>query len=128
MKSFQYGNATTADLWAAWEEASGQPISMLMGQWTKQMGFPVVEVTSAKPAADGTVALQLKQEWFLADGSAVATADAKTWTVPLFIRASGAAADEPMRLMDGSTFSCSVAGDGAWVKLNAAQEVPMRVK
>jgi len=128
MKSFQYGNATTADLWAAWEEASGQPISSLMGQWTKQMGFPVVEVKSAKAAADGSVALELSQEWFLADGSPVAAADAKTWTVPLFIRAAGADAEEPMRLMDGATYSCTVAGDGAWVKLNASQEVPMRVK
>lgn len=37
-----YGNAATADLWAALEAASGKPVSKIMGAWTSQPGHPVV--------------------------------------------------------------------------------------
>ena len=42
MTAFKFGNATTDDLWSAWEAASGKPIKEMMGQWTKQMGFPLI--------------------------------------------------------------------------------------
>lgn len=42
----QYKNTFTEDLWAALEEASKKPVGDVMSTWTKQMGFPVVEVTS----------------------------------------------------------------------------------
>lgn len=41
---FQYKNTFTEDLWAALEEASNKPVGAVMSTWTKQMGFPVVEV------------------------------------------------------------------------------------
>ena len=44
MNEFKYGNATTGDLWKAWELASGKPVTDMMGQWTTQMGFPLLEV------------------------------------------------------------------------------------
>ena len=54
MKEFQYGNATTDDLWAAWEKASGKPVRDMMNNWTKQTGFPVLELE--KVEADGSLA------------------------------------------------------------------------
>lgn len=42
--SFQYKNTFTEDLWAALEEASNKPVGAVMSTWTKQMGFPVVQV------------------------------------------------------------------------------------
>lgn len=42
----QYKNTFTEDLWAALEEASKKPVGDVMSTWTKQMGFPVVKVTS----------------------------------------------------------------------------------
>lgn len=41
---FQYKNTFTEDLWAALEEASNKPVGAVMSTWTKQMGFPVVQV------------------------------------------------------------------------------------
>lgn len=41
---FQYKNTFTEDLWAALEEASYKPVGAVMSTWTKQMGFPVVQV------------------------------------------------------------------------------------
>ena len=139
METFKYGNATTDDLWAAWEASSGQPVKSLMGLWTKQMGFPLLELVSlegAKP--DGSVTLQLKQRWFVADGSAVAPSEAKTWSVPLFAQtsASGGVVSD-MEIMTSASHALSLpaappggggGGPVTWVKLNAGQHVPLRVK
>jgi puromycin-sensitive aminopeptidase len=46
MQRHQYGNTTTQDLWRAWEDVSGQPISSIMNNWTKQMGYPLIRVTN----------------------------------------------------------------------------------
>jgi len=40
----QYTNAITQDLWKAWEEASGKPVSEMMTNWTFEVGYPYVTV------------------------------------------------------------------------------------
>lgn len=45
LKTYEYKNARTQDLWNALEEASKEPIGELMATWTKQMGFPVINVS-----------------------------------------------------------------------------------
>lgn len=59
MKRHAYGNTTTADLWTALEEVSGQPVRAFAAGWTEQPGFPVV---TARPAEEGR--LELSQERF----------------------------------------------------------------
>lgn len=44
MKEYAYKNATTKDLWRHLEHASGKPVSVVMGAWTRQAGFPLIEV------------------------------------------------------------------------------------
>ena len=58
----RYGNATTDDLWSAWEKASGQPITEMMSQWTTQLGFPLLELKSATASGPDLV-LALEQSW-----------------------------------------------------------------
>src|SRR5438067_7597310 len=41
----KYSNSTTADLWNALSESSGQPIAEIAAGWTEQPGFPMVKVT-----------------------------------------------------------------------------------
>ena len=56
---FRYGNTVTTDLWNALEEASGQPVTAMMGSWTRHPGFPVIslgeggEVTQRRCFASG---------------------------------------------------------------------------
>lgn len=40
----KYGNTTTSDLWAALLAASGEDVVKVMDVWTKQVGYPVVQV------------------------------------------------------------------------------------
>ncbi|KMZ74038.1 hypothetical protein ZOSMA_136G00020 [Zostera marina] len=44
IKRFACSNARTEDLWQVLEEESGEPVKMIMTSWTKQMGYPVIDV------------------------------------------------------------------------------------
>ncbi len=65
LSAHQYGNARTADLWSALEEASGQPVTSIMNSWTNQMGYPVLRVESDTTGKD--LELTLHQERFVYD-------------------------------------------------------------
>ncbi|HLK45339.1 MAG TPA: M1 family metallopeptidase, partial [Acidimicrobiales bacterium] len=47
LAAHQYANTVTADLWAALEAASGQPVGTIMDTWILQGGHPVVTVRDA---------------------------------------------------------------------------------
>src|SRR4029077_20738734 len=44
MAAHKLSNTTTADLWNALSEASGQPVAEIAAAWTEQPGFPIVKV------------------------------------------------------------------------------------
>lgn len=44
IKRYEYKNAKTEDLWSVLSEVSGEPVKELMDSWTKQQGYPVVDV------------------------------------------------------------------------------------
>ena len=54
MAKHKLSNTTTADLWNALSEASGQPVGEIAAAWTEQPGFPIVKVTR-DPAGKITV-------------------------------------------------------------------------
>ena len=82
LRRHAYANTATTDLWDALEEVSGQPVRSMMDGWIYQGGYPAV---SARP--DGEGGLAVAQRHFTLDA---AQADsARTWAVPLRIRASG---------------------------------------
>ncbi|XP_041987811.1 puromycin-sensitive aminopeptidase [Aricia agestis] len=80
LTSHQYKNTFTEDLWAALEEASKKPVGEVMSTWTKQMGFPMVEVSSKQEGANRV--LTLTQQKFCADGSKGGDI---LWMVPITI-------------------------------------------
>lgn len=130
MKRHAYSNTRTADLWRAWEEASGVEVGKLMSSWTLQMGCPLVSVKEATWGAD-KVTLAVEQSWFLADGSPIAPEDEKTWTVPVIHNGSAAAPGAPVSFITDKAQSLDIpfpsVSEGTWVKLNYGQGVPMRV-
>nr|CAI5862745.1 unnamed protein product [Callosobruchus analis] len=114
----QYGNTFTEDLWAALEEASNKPVKDVMSTWTKQMGFPVVKVTS-QPKGDGKgVLLTLTQSKFTADGS---EPEDQNWMVPIGISTSKDPSKEVVNTVL-KTRSAEVVvpdiGPEDWIKVN----------
>lgn len=82
----QYKNTFTEDLWAALEEASNKPVGDVMSTWTKQMGFPVVQVTS-KPKDDNSgYVLSLSQKKFCAHD--IQPSEEYLWMIPISISTS----------------------------------------
>ena len=129
MKKHAYGNTETIDLWSAWEDVSGMPIQEMMASWTEQMGFPLVKVIG-EDWQDDKVVLELEQSWFLADGSEPpADGKDKLWTIPILtVTPSGTQADMVLMREKKATVTIPLSSKSDWVKLNAGQEVPMRVQ
>jgi puromycin-sensitive aminopeptidase len=129
MAKHAYGNTETYHLWNAWEEVSGMPISEMMASWTEQMGFPLLKVTKEE-WYDDKVVLELEQSWFLADGSEIPDADKdKKWTIPIITQTkTGTQADITLMREMTAKVTIPLASANDWVKLNAGQEVPMRVQ
>jgi puromycin-sensitive aminopeptidase len=128
MENFAYSNTETVDLWGSWEDASGMPVREIMATWTEQMGFPLIKVVG-EDWHDDKVVLQLEQNWFLSDGSELDSEGlAKTWTIPIMsCTADGTQADMTLMREKQGSITIPLSGKDAWVKLNAGQEVPMRV-
>jgi puromycin-sensitive aminopeptidase len=128
MKKHAYSNTETFDLWNAWEEASGMPVGELMKSWTEQMGFPMISVTK-ETWADDKVEFELTQKWFLSDGSELTAEEAeKKWTIPIMTcTADGTQSDMTLMREKTATVTVPLSSPDGWVKLNAGQEVPMRI-
>jgi len=75
MATHKFSNSTTADLWNALSESSGQPIAEIAAGWTEQPGFPVVKV---KRGEGGKVSLT--QERFTIN---FRNAPPLEWKIPL---------------------------------------------
>ncbi|XP_029900588.1 glutamyl aminopeptidase isoform X2 [Myripristis murdjan] len=81
LRDFEFRNAKTADFWASLASVSGLPVADVMDTWTKQMGYPVLDV-----AVSGTGA-RLRQKRFLLDPLANPNEPASPfsykWTIPV---------------------------------------------
>lgn len=109
MTKFQFSNAETADLWDALGEATGKPIGKMMDTFTKQMGFPIVNVVDVQhDQATESRTFTLKQEKFWADarlyGEEHASSNANyKWIIPLtFSKASEPTSVAHVALFDGN--------------------------
>ncbi|KAI1107840.1 peptidase family M1-domain-containing protein [Jackrogersella minutella] len=82
IKKHAYGNTRTEDLWAALEQASGKPVREIMSIWTKNVGFPVVQVTENEEDSS----IQVKQNRFLRTGDTKPEEDKVLYPVFLGLR------------------------------------------
>ena len=124
LESHQFSHAVTADLWRSLEAVSSKnlPIEAIMDTWTRQMGYPVLNLTRL---ADGRY--QVSQERFLTDRSSPAGSSGSSpydykWDVPVSWVCSNTNTTELQWLLrdQASTeLSCPPAAD--WIKLNVGQ-------
>ncbi|XP_037846838.2 glutamyl aminopeptidase [Chlorocebus sabaeus] len=78
LEKYQFKNAKTSDFWAALEEASRLPVKEVMDTWTRQMGYPVLNVNGGK---------NITQKRFLLDSRANPSQPPSdlgyTWNIPV---------------------------------------------
>lgn len=93
------------------------------------MGFPLITVTGEE-WTDNKVTLTLEQEWFLADGAPLSAEDQeKKWCIPLLTcTEEGTQQDMIFMREKTATITIPLPSKEGWVKLNAGQDVPCRVK
>ena len=89
MKAHAYSNATTADLWAALEAASGKPVAKIAAGFTEQPGIPLISVATA--CRNGKLTATLTQSRFTIHDPDAAKL---SWHVPVSI---GVIGGEPPR-------------------------------
>lgn len=113
LKSHEYANAETTDLWDAIEEATGEPSRKIMDTWIFQGGHPVVSV---EKTADGN-GLQLSQQRFRYLAS---EDDASThWDVPVMMRVkTGDGIETRKVLLEGGAATVDFGAPVEWVVAN----------
>jgi puromycin-sensitive aminopeptidase len=115
LKSREYGNAETTDLWDAIEEATGEPVRHIMDTWIFQGGHPMVAVG----ATGDEVTLAQRMFRFVPGG------DDRRWAVPVLLRAGG---DSARVLLDDPSAVTTLAGASAGVVVNAGGHGFYRVR
>jgi puromycin-sensitive aminopeptidase len=90
LSAHEYGNARTEDLWASLAHVSGKPVKAIMDTWTKQPGYPFLEVEEM-PEENGRAVLSLAQRRFFLDyDPAHPQEDASLWHIPVGIKSAAA--------------------------------------
>jgi len=81
LKKHSYKNASTTDLWSAFEKISKKPVREMMKNWTGKPGYPVVKV------AQKTSGLELRQTRFFSSAiSKRKSADKTVWEIPIGVK------------------------------------------
>ncbi|KAF2350322.1 Peptidase M1 membrane alanine aminopeptidase N-terminal, partial [Trinorchestia longiramus] len=120
LRAYKYGSAVTNDLWRHLEKHTSLNISRIMDTWTRQMGYPVLNVRKISPTL-----LEVTQGRFLQDPSAVSGSDSPykyTWDVPV----THVTSDHVERQLtwlyrEMSSLQLAVNANITWVKLNVNQ-------
>ena len=76
LKTYQYTNAASQDLWNSLEKVSAQPIGKMMKSWIEQPGFPVISV---EKKGNKLLLIQQRFSYLPADSD-------QCWQVPVTIQ------------------------------------------
>lgn len=125
LRKHAYGNTTTRDLWLAFEEVSGQPVSSLMDSWTKQAGYPVITMSQ-----DQGSGYSLTQSRFISSGAVLLPREQQQcWTVTVPYEVNNGANKQVGRCVLTELVSppCVPVSENGWLKLNRGQTAFIRV-
>lgn len=91
LKRYSYANAKTDDLWSALEEVSNKPVCNVMSTWTRQQGFPLVQVEQHRQEENSNnVVLTFHQKRFVPNISTTNDIGEENhlWMIPLSVSIS----------------------------------------
>ena len=117
MRTHQYGNTETTDLWDAIEETTSEPVRRIMDSWIFQGGYPIVSIDLV-----GDHVLRLTQQRFRyldGDGSDsdASDDDGAFWDVPLVLRYKAASGEVKVitALLDDDELRIDLPEEIEWV-------------
>lgn len=114
IQAHAYRNATTGDLWASLENASGKPIAAIASTFTNQPGIPLVDVATA--CRSGETVVTLTQSRFTVD---YPEAEKLLWRIPVVVGPVGKSAMRPATVtVDAAPATLRFAGCALPVKAN----------
>lgn len=121
LNQYQYGNATTVNLWESLEKVSERNVGKVMSTWTKQKGFPVVQVIQRREPADNRVILDITQNKFSMNGELSAEDSKAIWSIPITVCTRREPdAEQMVYLLDERNSQITIKNVDAhdWVKVN----------
>jgi len=120
LRKYQYGCASSRDLWKAIEEVSAKPVSAMMSNWIGQPGFPMVTVER-----EGST-VRLTQERF----TYLSVSSDQEWLIPITVRVFNG--NGPSRnittLLDTRSKLLDIGSDAVAYKVNDGQSGFYRVQ
>ena len=120
LDKFKYKNAVTEDLWEALSNASKKPVEEIMELWTKQVGYPCINVSSNINDKNETV-LTLTQQRFFSNGSKPTQEESYLWKVPITVITAKSYPNIHKEILlekPTDTLNLGVLADTDWIKLN----------
>ncbi len=79
LKTYQYSNARTEDLWRSLEIVSRKPVRKVMQNWTAEPGYPLVTVS------ESGARLKLSQKRFYGDHKENKKPNRTAWSIPVSV-------------------------------------------
>jgi aminopeptidase N len=111
LRRHSYGNTDSPDLWAALEEASGEPVGTIMDAFLHRGGIPVVVVGEGGEEGGRVGLTQRPFMYSPAPPSDGRSAIGDSWTIPALVRTSGVG--EPgQALIEDTEFVVEAVGTG----------------
>lgn len=110
LKTHAYDNASTEDLWRAFERASGKDVAAFMRTWTRKPGYPLLSLQDTKKG------LVVRQSRFVADGG---KADSTRWPIPLTVTTSAGKTDK--YVVTGQSATLKKYPLNKWIKVNVGE-------
>jgi len=122
LEKFKYKNTLTEDLWDALSAASGKPVNDIMEMWTKQTGYPYLNVSTRVDEKTKETLLKVKQERFFSNGSKPTPEEDFKWKVPITVmtKSSGPEKVHKEYLLEKveDEINLGVLSENDWIKLN----------
>ncbi len=118
LKKHSYANASTIDLWKAFEQVSKKPVEKMMKVWTGKSGYPLVKVSE-----NGAEYSLQQSRFFISPLSKKSIKDTTLWPTPLSIKGS---TDETKIVLTRKTEKIKLDKD-AWYKFNKDETTMARI-
>ena len=115
LEKYSYSNAQTESLWQELGAVSGLPVESVMAGWTKQIGFPLIQVR-IQSWSGNSCKLSLRQSKFSAKSTSEGD-QSFSWSVPISISTS-AETTQSFLLESGEMEVTLDLPESGWVKIN----------